>query len=116
MLHLKPGDKMDVETGRDFTEEKTKTQLSDFEAEIRREAPLETSWDARQPRANEVPLATTAANPMSFDSWAAQPAPRRYAKSFGTGRSDTVDLGALKIFLILAGLTAGMALGLRLLF
>lgn len=52
-------------------------------------------------------------DPMSFDSWAAQPAPKRRT---AIGNKDGVDIDALKIFLILAGLTAGMALGLRLLF
>lgn len=50
--------------------------------------------------------------PMGIDSWAAQPLPRR-------GRfanRDGFDLDAVKIFLILAGLTAGMALALRSLF
>ena len=50
---------------------------------------------------------------MSFESWAAQPAPRKSRSSLNR---ESIDTGALKIFLILAGLTAGMALGLRLLF
>ncbi|CAN5407670.1 hypothetical protein BH10BDE1_BH10BDE1_30810 [soil metagenome] len=51
-------------------------------------------------------------DPMGFNSWAARPAPRR-------GRvinPDGFDFDALKIFLILAGLTAGMAFALRSLF
>jgi hypothetical protein len=51
-------------------------------------------------------------DPMAFDSWAARPAPRRSVLP----SRDRFDLGALKIFLILAGLTAGMALALRSLF
>lgn len=52
-------------------------------------------------------------NAMSFDSWAAQPVPR---KSHAVLNRESIDMGALKIFLILAGLTAGMALALRSLF
>ena len=54
----------------------------------------------------------TAQDAMDFSSWAAQPAPRRRASS----ARERLDLDALKIFLILAGLTAGMALALRSLF
>ena len=53
-----------------------------------------------------------APEPMGFDSWAARPVPRRGRFASREG----FDLDALKIFLILAGLTAGMALALRSLF
>ena len=52
-------------------------------------------------------------NAMDFSDWAARPAPRR---SVANPAREGLDIGALKIFLILAGLTAGMALALRSLF
>ncbi len=49
---------------------------------------------------------------MDFSSWAAQPAPRRRASL----NREKFDLDALKIFLILAAMTAGMALAVMSLF
>lgn len=57
--------------------------------------------------------------PMGFQSWAAQPMPRK-GRGGSTGARRTVrdefDTGAFKIFLILAILTAVMALGMRMVF
>ncbi len=61
-----------------------------------------------------VPLSSERPAAMDFSDWAARPAPKRDA-AMAPAR-DALDLGALKIFLILAGLTAGMALALRSLF
>ncbi len=49
--------------------------------------------------------------PMGFDSWATRPAPVK-----PQAHRDGFDFDAFKIFLILAALTAGMALVLRILF
>lgn len=49
--------------------------------------------------------------PMGFESWAARPMPRKPSVN-----REAFDFDAFKIFLILAALTAGMALVLRLLF
>lgn len=62
---------------------------------------------------------TSPGHPLSFDSWAARPEQIGVARRSPVQKSyvrDSIDFGALKIFLILAGLTVGMALGLRLLF
>lgn len=93
---------MDVETDRDTekTTDKNAQRGASVNTQTATAAPMGASTTPVMP------------NPMSFDSWAARPAPRRQISS----RRDTIDLDALKIFLILAGLTAGMALGLRLLF
>ncbi len=48
-------------------------------------------------------------DPMNFSSWVAQPVPRRRASL----NREKIDLDALKIFLILAAMTAGMALAVR---
>lgn len=53
-------------------------------------------------------------NAMDFSDWAAQPVPHRSQTTLPSRAG--LDLGAFKIFLILAGLTAGMALALRSLF
>lgn len=56
-------------------------------------------------------LDSTTSEPMGFDSWAARPAPTK-----PQAHRDGFDFDAFKIFLILAALTAGMALVLRVLF
>ncbi len=76
---------------------------------------LETSQHEKRevPPTEEVATSTPPpSEPMAFNSWAAQPAPRRRAIS----SREKIDFEAFKIFLILAGLTAGMALALRSLF
>ena len=74
----------------------------------------ELELEAREsiPEALTRDVLGSAPEPMAFDSWAARPAPRRKPLV----NRDGFDLDALKIFLILAGLTAGMALALRSLF
>ncbi len=70
------------------------------ERRLKAAAPAEESAELHPPASEE---------PMDFSSWAARPAPRRPASI----NKDGFDLDALKIFLILAGLTAGMALAVR---
>ena len=72
---------------------------------------FEREQDNHPTLSSEVTPEAEPNGPMAFESWAARPAPRRDEERVGF-----FDFEALKIFLILAGLTAGMAFALRSLF
>ena len=80
---------------------------------------MEKDVSQSEQEASEKKSPMRADEPMGFQSWAAQPLPRKNREVSISGRRtvrEEFDSGALKIFLILAILTAVMALGMRVVF